>query len=250
VTIGGDVTGTGPLLGATNLFLLGQVGPGTIAASNSIGPVKIGGDLESFATNDRNGGLSSGTIGAVTIGGSIRSGHIAADSTIGAVVVKGGIVGTAALPATIEVLGTVKSSLASLTVSAGVERAKILIGTSLSGAAADSQIGAVKVGGAWIASDLIAGVKDVAADGFGNADDVKQPSAVDSVTIVSRIASITIDGPVLGTPSVAGDRFAFEAQAIGAFSVGGEAFALRPASVSGDNFFVGVTGDVKLREVP
>jgi hypothetical protein len=241
LTIGGALRGgTASLSGAVSAV--------------TVGPVKIGGDLEGFANSTRNGGIQADTIGSVTIGGSIKSGHLQAVTSIGAVVVKGGIVGTAAQLVTIQVSGgtsqVAKSSLASLTVGAGVERAKILIGTSVSFASADSQIGAVKVGGAWIASDLIAGVKDVNADGFGNADDVKQPTGgADNPAILSRIASITIGGPVVGTSGVSGDRFAFEAQSIGAFKLGGEAFVLR-AGGGNDNFNIGVTGDVRLREVP
>ena len=83
-----------------------------------------------------------------------------------------------------------------------VEFAIILAGydTRLVPRNADAQIGAVTVGGDWIASTIVAGVVD-GGNGFGNSLDAKIGLGTDTLGIVSKIASITIGGLALGTPS-------------------------------------------------
>ena len=75
-------------------------------------------------------------------------------------------------------------------------------------------IGAVKIGGNWTASSLVAGVQDTGGDGFGVNDALQTTS--DDPNLIARIASIAIKGVVVGT-SGAGDHFGFVAQQIGSF---------------------------------
>jgi len=113
---------------------------------------------------------------------------------------------------------------------------------------ADAQIGAVKVGGDWVASSLAAGATD-GGDGFGNATDAVIAGGNDSPAIQSRIASIQIGGQALGTPDAVNntDHFGFVAQQIGSFKVGGTVFPL--LALANDDLAVGATGDLRLREV-
>jgi hypothetical protein len=145
---------------------------------------------------------------------------------------------------------TADVAIGKITISGNVENSQILAGFSIAGNAvnADAQIGAVKVGGSWSASDLVAGAVDFDDDGFGNADDRKAPGA-DNAAIVSRIASITIAGVVSGTPDTvsADDHFGFVAQEIGSFKAAGTARSLTK------NFTdqpVQLATDVALREIP
>jgi hypothetical protein len=100
-----------------------------------------------------------------------------------------------------------------------------------------------KVGGSWIASDLVAGVEDVNADGFGNSDDAIINSLAHSI---ARIASITIGGIVDGT-AASGDHYGFVSHAIGSFKADG--FALTVPAAPGSIALAPTTGDVTLRSV-
>ena len=90
---------------------------------------------------------------------------------------------------------------------------------------ADAQIGTVTVGGDWIASNLVAGVQDDANPArnafFGDGNDQKITGGTDTAARISKIASITIKGAVLGTGSILTDHFGFLATNIGIFKAGG-----------------------------
>ncbi|HJZ89639.1 MAG TPA: hypothetical protein VKE40_02130 [Gemmataceae bacterium] len=248
ITVGGSLLGTDAALSAR------------IYSGGRMGFVKVGGDVR--------GGLGQqsariiavgGSIGAVTIGGSITTkggsaaAHIDAMEDIGAILVKGSIVGTAAAPIVIAAAGANANdgddlgSIQSLTVYGRVEHARILAGHSYFGPTnADARIGAVVVGGDWIASDLVAGVAAGADNKFGTADDVLVADPKNDPNVLSTIASVTIRGQVLGTPG-AGDSFGFCAERVGSISVGGSAISLKPASK--DFFGLGPTFDVTVHEV-
>jgi hypothetical protein len=140
-------------------------------------------------------------------------------------------------------------AIGKVTVRGSVTSSQILAGFDLAGHAvnADAQIGAVKIAGAWTASDLVAGARDVAANGFGNADDQKAPGA-DNPAIVSRIASITITGAVSGTDDLVSpnDHFGFVAQEIGSFKAAGTA---RPLTKNVTDQPVQLATDVAIREI-
>jgi hypothetical protein len=141
-------------------------------------------------------------------------------------------------------------AIARLIVTGNVSNSQIFAGGSLDGTAgnADASIGLVKVTGNWTASDLVAGAMDVNDDGFGNVDDLKISSGIDTAKRISHIASIVVNGAVEGT-SDADDHFGFEAQQILAFRVGTTNLALHPHT-GGQTFELGTHGDVTVREIP
>lgn len=270
VTIGGSLVG-----GAGNLS-------GAIFSVGNLGAVKIGHDLQggsisgTAANLDRAGYIKGGRIASVTIGGSILGGldtstaggltsnaSIRADNDIGAILVKGSIAGTLTAegrgrPAiaargqeTLAPGATTDLAIKSLTVGGRVDRAIIFAGFDLddsltAGSNGNASIGAVRVGGDWIATSLVAGVNDTNDNGFGNGDDQRIAGA----TLVSRIASITIRGTVAGS-AAAGDHFGFTAAQIGSFKAGGFTAKLKslPADPKDIVEFSLITGDVTLREV-
>jgi hypothetical protein len=252
---------------------------GWIQSAGDLGAVKIGHDLIGGSISGTDGQLvgsgfiqsAAGRIGSIFIGGSIISGHdtstvgslflnasIRAVNDIGSLVVKGGLVGNSNAdgdsPVIISARGqavqgaTTDLAIGRISIGGGVEFATILAGYDpvLTGVNADAQIGAVKVGGAWAASSLVAGVADTGADGFGNFFDLA--IAGGNANIVSRIASITIGKLAIGTPEslAPADHFGFVAQQVGALIAGGRTFTL---TAGADNFTVGPTNDLRIREV-
>jgi len=265
-----------------------------VSVTGDLGPVKIGRDLGT-PSNNSNGTLIGGgsilafdgRIASIYIGGSIMAGAdngpgsiarnsiIGADHDIGSITVKGSIIGkpdkgSSRGNVVIAARGqetpgaTFDRAIGSITVGGSVEFARILGGFGLDvngqpeSLNADAQIGAVKVGGDWVASSLVAGVKNLGADnapgGIGiNADNVNFGDIRDekinntSGPILSRIASIIIGGTVAGT-SAGGDHFGFSAQQIGSFKVAGFSARLT-GSLDAPIPLSRVTADVTLREV-
>jgi hypothetical protein len=148
---------------------------------------------------------------------------------------------------------TTDLAIASLTVGGRVERTSILAGYDpdmLNPTNADAQIGAVHVGGDWIASNLVAGV-DAGLDGlFGTNDDALINEAGQSPTITAKIGDVRIDGQVQGTPAGddPDDHYGIVAQFVQSLTVGGTAIALR-AGPTNDDIALGTTGDMQLLEV-
>jgi hypothetical protein len=106
-----------------------------------------------------------------------------------------------------------------VTIGGRAEYAQFLAGydTNLDAENADAQIGAVTVGGDWIASNMVVGAINLGADdapggsganadnvNFGDAHDFKIVEAGESTVIVSRIGRIQIAGQIFGTPEVVG----------------------------------------------
>lgn len=261
------------------------VDSGTIAVGGTLGAVKIGGDLRGSDANAtgnlfRTGYIAAKRIGAVFVGGSIiagvegaggnlfTSGAIVSENDIGAITVKGSLIGNGSVPVQIIARGQLAPSggtdlaIKSLTVGGRVERADILAGYTIPGSLvpatgvnADAQIGPVVVGD-WFASNLAAGVQDnfdaERSDFFGEGDDLRIAGGSDK--IVSKIASILIKGQALGTPRVNQgtgiDHFGFVAQQIGSFKIGNSAFTLNPgAGTDLLGVLVSATGDLRFREV-
>jgi len=222
--------------------------------------VTIGGDLVGgSATGNQDltqsGYVTAGRIGNLTIGGSViagvnqtsgnfaNNGAIRVADDLGSVLVKGSLVGNDTNPVIISARGTANVKPGSmdvamgwLTVNGQVERAKILAGYDTAGkdVNADAQIGPVSIGSDWIASSMIAGVKDA---GFNGKDDP---------AVHSKIASVTIGGQVMGIVG-GNEQFVFMSNEIGSFSVGGTPFAMMPGALN-DSFMIGATGDVELKE--
>ena len=230
-----------------NILIKGSAAGGDGIYSGSIltigtGPANIGnvtilGELVGRATT--HGVISQGSLGAVTIKGALR-GELTTTSVI--ISALGGIdAPTAALA------GGIKS----LAVGGNVINAQIRSGYNSGGSAlnADASIGAVRVGGDWIASSIIAGA--TFGLNVGDADDAKIAEAVVD-GIRSQIASIAIKGYVAGNSAVFADHFGFVAERIGSLKVGTVIYPL----VSGPSstldlagYAVGATGDVRVREV-
>ena len=202
--IGGSITGTQP-----NLFDSGYI------ACNRIASVFIGGSIIA--------GLDDSTTGALFKNASIR-----VNDDIGPITVKGSLIGRAndrgdslvIIQArgqnTLQPGATTDTAIASLSIGGEVRNALVLAGFNsvLGQANADASIGAVKVGGNWTASSLVAGVRDSGADGYGINDALQTVS--NDPALIARIASIAIKGVVTGT-ATAPDHFGFVAQQIGSF---------------------------------
>src|SRR5262249_6139616 len=106
---------------------------------------------------------------------------------------------------------------------------------------------AVKVSGDWIASNLAAGASAGADGMFGTSDDAS--SGPGNAAIIAKIASVTIDGQVLGTVG-GSDHFGFVSQQVGSFKFDGITLPLHSGPGNDlTGLALGATGDVTLREV-
>jgi hypothetical protein len=234
-----------------------------------MGVVKVGGNLlggtiAASATADlqSTGSIEANRIASLFIGGSIISGvdtsplfllnrnaTIRVNENIGSLTVKGSLVGqadtgTGASPVIISAnhqlaaTATVDLAFGSIGIGGSARFASILAGFDLNlfPVNGNAQIGAVNVGGNWIAGSIVAGVQDGGSPGFGDAGD----TIIGGGTI-ARIASIVVGGVIAGTDTP-GDQFGFESRRIGSLMVQGERitiispFPLAP-----------LTGDVTLR---
>ena len=276
----------GSLIGGSSQFT-GEIRCADLGAVK-IGHDLTGGSITGAALLGSSGVIQSffGRISSVTIGGSIVSGiddssgaltfnaTIRAANDIGSLTVKGSLIGhgntgTGASPVVISARGqavpgaTTDLAIGKISIGGRVEFANILAGydIDLNALNGDAQIGAVKVGGDWAASNLVAGAKNLGADnaagGSGaNADNVNFGDSHDvsigpgSLGIIATIASITIKGQVFGTPNSFSttDHFGFVAQKIGAVKIGGNAIVLA-AGPHNDNLSVGETTDLSIHEV-
>jgi hypothetical protein len=260
VTIGGDLRG-GPAEESGFLFASGSMGKVAIKGD------MVGGSIKDAETVDQTGCIqASNGIASVTIGGSLiagydestgtltRSGAIISGLQIGPVKIGGSIVGNetnAALisgfgAAMVPAPGQFDTAIASVTVKGDVRFAEIRAGFSTLGTPinGDGALGAISVGGDWVASSAVAGAQDMGAPGWGVGDTLLPGGNVDNI---ARIASITIKGDLLGSAGPGGN-FGFVAERIDKFSAAGRTYALTPGT-SNDNFALPFTDDVHLLEV-
>ena len=277
VTLKGSVVGTAQGSGVIRAETIGSLkisgsvvggdsSSGSIGA-NAIKTIAIGGDLTGglglFAGTIVVG--SQGGIGSVTIGGSMLSSSIYVglfgidQGTIGKVLVKGSIIGTSDRSSTIGASGPLnapgKLAIGSITVWGRVEHAFFGVGGTFGGDEnPDAQIGAVKVGGDWIASSIVAGTEPENDSLTGTFDDGLMEQVGEPDALFSKIGSIIIGGMIRGT-SDPGDHYGFVAQEIGSLKIGGTAFPLVPGR-SNDNvgltlafYELGLNFDTTLREV-
>ncbi len=217
------------------------------------GAIKINGNVANAGGGAQGGAIfSEGKIASVTITKALTGGTISSGDDIGAITV-GGDVSNAKISARGQALQT-KSDLAigKINITGNVSLTSIRAGYDtqfITGVNPDAQIGAVAVKGSWTASDLVAGVIDGGANGFGTmADDVKI-TGFDNGAIVSQIASIVIGGAVTGTiPGVSStDHFGFVAQKIGSLKIAGLVVPLTAAG--GDKVELATTGDTPTNDV-
>jgi hypothetical protein len=202
----------------------------TSGTAGKIGSVTIGGSLVGSLGNS---GLIQGLegLGSVKIGGSLRGGGLRTNGAIGAVTIGGDLLGDGGL--TISAFGQLTAptrgldlALKSLTVKGSVERARIELGTSTNDADDDAAVGAISVGRAWLASNLIVGVDEGLDTFFGTSDDTKavgSNSNRDVLTRFSSIASILIKGQALGS-TASGDSFGIVAEQIIKAKIGARIF--------------------------
>ncbi|MES2598031.1 MAG: DUF4394 domain-containing protein [Verrucomicrobiota bacterium] len=246
VVVNGDVKGTASAYS------------GSIEGDKGIGSVSILGDLVAGA-GLRSGSIlttdATGSIGNVTIGGSVTGGHalsgIMSQNQLGAVKIGGSMTGGRISAqgglnaATAALAGGIKS----ISIGGTMQNALILSGYAVNGAPTnpDASIGAVTVGGNFIASSIIAGSITEIDGLFGTADDTKisEPGPPDS--IFSSIASVTIKGYATGT-AAAGDHFGIVAEKIGAVKVGAASIVLA-AGTDPVGHLIGTSNDLRLREV-
>lgn len=236
-------------------------GPGTASGSidsgGSIGAVTVKRNLDRSVASDSSffgivadDGIKSVKIGGFVAGAEIASGEQLGAVSIGGYVSSGLISGVGQENATrkdiaiksIKIGGLVKNSL----IRAGFDHRETF-GTPWENA--DGQIGAVTVGGDWIASSISAGF-DPADSNYGDGDDILAPD--DDSGIQSRIASITIAGTVVGSPDAVSsmDSFGFLAQNIGSLKINGGPIKLDSGFGNDDVALSLVTGDVRLKEFP
>lgn len=284
--VGGDLnpsTGTGVLkLGGsvTSLTVGGSVigrsasASGNIRSSSGISNLSIGGDIRGgngVGTDPlfQTGNISADRIGSMTLGGSLIAGTDGTSGLyelnaqifarmIGSLSIRGSVLGNATARARISFEGNNGSTnpladlaIESLRIDGGVERSDILVGYDYfaAGRNADAQIGTVRVGGSWIASNLLAG----AAPGFdgdpGNTDDTKLMGAgvKDIAGLYSKINSVTIGGAALGTVG-GSDHFGIVAEIVGSLRVGPTAFVLANGK-SNDDRLIGLSGDFRVNEI-
>jgi hypothetical protein len=265
----GTVRLGGSLTGGTN------EDTGLIFAGGRLGSVTIGGNIFGGSSNatdllTNSGYIEADRIGTLTVGGSIvagsdggggvlNSGAVRAAHDIGTLTVRGSLEGNASNPVIISAMGqpgaTGATDLAirAVNILGRVFNSEILAGYSPALASfygepvnADAQIGSVKVGGDWVASDLIAGLAtgaDTSTDQFfGDAGDILIAGAgvKDDLAALSRIASIVVGGRVIGTPlDTDAFRTGFGAQHIVSMKVGGiTAIPLTPGA-GNDTFALG-----------
>lgn len=279
VVIGGDLVGGAGQFGG-ELHAIGSVDSvtvrgsiygggafesGTLHFSGNVGSLTVRGDLIGGTPSRTGSLLLAGDVGKIRVGSSVfggpnvLAGGIFVAGSAGVISIGKNLVGTAAFPAEIEARGnqaTTGPSVAirSLTIGGRVEFGRILAGYDWDALEnPDAQIRSVKVGGDWIASNLVSGVSPGIDSLYGTSDDGPIPQLGEPDAYFSKIGSITIRGKVEGTIS-GGDHFGFVAQEIGAFNVNGIAFKLKAGhsndtSVLDTHLMVGATGDVTIHEV-
>jgi len=258
---------------------------GSISGTKKLGLVEISGSLTGGAgdlsgslfsrAHEQPSGTTAGNIGSVIINGSVagasgaHSGSIEAQGSLGSLKVAGGLSGTGVRAAdaigAIDIGGALTDSVISargqvvqgkrsdlaietIRIGNGVSASQILAGYGIDGAALnpDAQIGSVRVTGNWAASSLVAGIADLAGDGFGSGDDAVIGGA-DSRKIISRIASVVITGTVSGTSTP--DHTGFVAQQILSFRHGSTTLALNPNAIDAPRDLDDTNDDATVREI-
>jgi hypothetical protein len=245
--------GIGTVTVATSVrdMAINAIGAGT----GRLGVVTIGGSLVGNSVID-----ADGNIGFVKIGGNMAGGRIVTDGRIGAIAIRGNLIGTGgtSISASASTAGPTTGldlAIKSLTVIGTVENTRIEVGL---GSNADASIGAINVGREWLVGSVLAGVAAGADNFIGTADDTKTPGAgIDVATRFSTIASINIRGQALGSAANA-DSFGFVAERIARAKIGSRLLVLNAGERDATDAFAiaptaaGVGGlpfDVIVREI-
>jgi hypothetical protein len=275
VTIGGNIVGgtafqTGVLLlqKSAQTISVGESLIGGIATSTgsiildqgTIKSLSVGGDLiGGGAFSGAIDGNLNTTIQQLTIGGNfdVRGESFIRANVIDSLLIKGDVIASSVNGETNEairglnglgkvfiggsILGNetntvriVTKTLVSLTVGKNAQYAEIAV-TDL-----ESTVQSLAVNGAWISSRFTFANDDGADNIYGTADDPAISPAFDGT-----ISSIVIKGQVVGTFGGT-DSYVIRAPKIGALSIAGTVY---PLTAGADEFNLGITGDVTLRDL-
>jgi hypothetical protein len=187
---------------------------------------KIAADLQAGGGAESGSVISAGALKSLEIKGAATGSVISAGREICAISAAS-LQGVRILALGQAVQKTTDLAIARITIAGTVAGSEIFAGFDRFGNATNgnAQIGKVTVGGNWAGSSMSAGVNDVDGDGFGDEDDAAVSGA--SATIISRIASVTISGEILGRADAS--QVGFVARQIDSIRIGGSAVALTPA---------------------
>jgi hypothetical protein len=256
LTIGGSLKGNNSYYGATVRDEGGAIDQpiGQVYAAESIGPIKITGNIEGGA-GEFSAQIRGGSIKSVSVGGNVSSNAsgsgsiVAEDGDIDTVSIDGDLTANAAaIPLQISASGelgsvTVNNLLGSTDgrgfITAGEKIGKVTVKNSstyfriMAGYDVDllpfsstAQISKVTIGttgaGNFEATDIVAGVVVGEDQSFGTEDDT--PIAPFSADALSRIASVVIKGQVVETGTSA--NFGIVAGKVSAVKVGGSSKSL------------------------
>lgn len=230
-------------------------GSGSIDSGGSIGAVTVKRNVDRTLTSDFPfyGIIADDDIKSVKVGGFVADAVIGGGGQLGAVTV-GGYTSSALFSGVGQENATKKDIAIKSVKVGGSARATYIYGGfdirnffDFPWENADGQIGPVSIGGDWIAGSISSGIDQ--KDSFiGNGDDALAPD--DDQNILSRIASITIGGTVVGSPDAISstDFFGFVAQSIGSLKVNGGKIKL--TTDLDDILLSPITGDVRVKEFP
>jgi hypothetical protein len=182
------------------LKVFGGVKGGAIATGKDLGFASILGDFSG-------GIMAGGNVKKIQINGSLQSEAVEPPSTI-----------------------TARNKIDSLVIHGDVENARILVGYDRNEIPvnAGARVGNMVVDGSWAASSLAVGVVDSTEDGFGRNDQIIDDTS--SAGIVSKIASLTINGTAIGS-ALPGDHFGITAGKIGKITIRGSRVPLSNGTV-------------------
>lgn len=247
ITIGGD------LVGSTGGYS-GVINPPN-STNSYIGKVAITGSITGH-TGLRSGSVwSLGTIGSMTVGGNVSagdglgSGGIRANTSIGSLTIEGDVTGDGEDPVYITGGGLdyatnepkAMVALGKIVIKGNVTNAKILAGWDAKAdqnsafshkpeaVNGDASITSVLVEGTWAASDIVAGVTDGTADGFGRNDTL---ISGDIAKAIAKIGSVTLAQTAVGS-AVGGEHYGIVAEQIGTLKVNGNRFVTTNGKDSG-----------------
>ena len=249
------LTITGDLIGGDGAYS-GQVRSAGINRATINGNIVGGAGDQSGALVAAVGDLATVDIVGQLLGGSgQQAGLIAAARSIGTLNIRGVNTVASGSPdhATISAGGRLNPATNTLAIAIGainvtetVDNLDILAGYHIDGAPVnpDAQIGIVKIGKtlnnsvtALRDSNIVAGVTAGANGQFGDADDVPISAATNSPRIISKIASLIINGNVS-----ASGGFGAAAQEIASLTVAGFSFSLTPGPGNDDVDSIGKSG--------
>ncbi|MEQ1861475.1 MAG: hypothetical protein ABMA13_16255 [Chthoniobacteraceae bacterium] len=222
---------------------------GYIGAGGKLGTVKVGALLGGMGEQSGaifgGGGIAKVIVqGSIESGTGILSGYIDSNAKLGLLMVGQNITGTATNRAFV----TAVDGIGKIDVRGSVMFADFLAGyNDFAPVNPNVAIGKVSIGMDLIATNIVAGVEDTNANGFGNADDA---AITGGTSKKSQIKSVSVGGTINGTAG-ADPEFGITAQLVKRVKIAGVAVAL--TSGAGNDQLVAITGvttgDYRINEV-